>query len=81
MIRTVVLSTLLFAAAGAADAATIKVSLAGKTDAAAKVELAKAAKAVCVDAPVMEYFACVQETYQKAVADMAKVRGVRNAGL
>jgi hypothetical protein len=81
MIRTVVLSALLIAAAGAADAATVKVSLAGKTDATVKVELVKAARTVCADAPVMEYFACVQETYQKAVADMAKVRGVRNAGL
>ena len=81
MIRTVILTAALLAAAGVADAATIKVSLSGKTEAAVKVELAKAAHAVCSDAPVLEYEACVHETYTDAVAQMAKVKAMRTASL
>lgn len=81
MIRTIILTTALFAAAGVADAATIKVSIAGKTEAAVKVELAKAAETVCADAPALEYAACVHETYQDAMAQVAKVKAMRTAAL
>ena len=82
MIRNILISTAaLLAVAGVANAATIKVSLAGKTEATVKAELAKAAETVCTDAPVMEYTACVRETYQDAMAQAAKLKALRTASL
>jgi hypothetical protein len=81
MIRTILISTTLLAIAGAANAETIKVSLAGKTEAAAKVEIAKAADSVCRNAPVGEYFACVHETYQDAMAQVDRIKALRTASL
>jgi hypothetical protein len=81
MIRTILISTALLALAGAAQADTIKVSLAGKTETAAKVEIAKATETVCRYAPVMEYNACVQETYQDAMAQLARIKALRTASL
>jgi hypothetical protein len=81
MIRTVILTAALLAVAGVADAATVKVSLAGKTEAAIKAELTKAAETVCSEAPVIEYAACVQETYQDAMVQVAKVKAMRTASL
>lgn len=81
MIRTILASTLLLAAAGAAHAETVKVSVAGKTEAAVKVEISKASESVCRDAPVIEYSACVRETYQDAMAQVARIKAVRTASL
>jgi hypothetical protein len=81
MIRTLILTTALLAAAGAASAETIKVSLSGKTEADAKVEIAKATEMVCRDAPLMEYRDCVQETYQNAMAQVARIKVLRTASL
>ncbi len=82
MIRNIRISTAaLVAIAGAANAATIKVSLTGKTEAAVKAEIAKAVEAVCTDVAVNEYSACVRETYQDAMYQVAKVKAVRTASL
>jgi len=81
MIRTILLATTLLAAAGAANAETIKVSLSGKTEATVKVEISKASETVCRDAPVIEYTACVHETYQDAMAQVARVKALRTASL
>ena len=81
MIRTLLISTALLAAAGAANAETIKVSVAGKTEAAVKVEIAKASETVCRYAPVMEYSPCVHETYQDAMAQVARIKAMRTASL
>ena len=50
MIRTIILATALLAAAGAANAATMKVSVSGKTEAAVRAEISQAVEAVCRDA-------------------------------
>ena len=81
MIRTILISTALLAVAGAANAETIKVSLTGKTESAAQTEIAKASDKVCRDAPVGEYFACVRETYQDAMAQVARIKALRTASL
>lgn len=81
MIRTILLSMTILAAAGAANAAEVKVSLAGKTEAAIKAEITEAAKTVCNYAPVGEYTACVLETYQNAMATVAKVKAIKSASL
>ena len=81
MIRTLLISATILAAAGAAQAETIKVSLVGKTEATAKVEISKASETVCRDAPVGEYFSCVRETYQDAMAQMARIKATRTASL
>jgi hypothetical protein len=80
MIRTIVITTLL-AAAGAAHAESIKVSLAGKTEAGVKVEVAKASTLVCRDVAATEYAACVRETYQDAMAKVARLKAMRTASL
>jgi hypothetical protein len=81
MIRTILISTALLAVAGAANAETIKVSVSGKTEATVKVELAKASETVCRDAPVLEYTACVHETYQDAMSQVARLKAMRTASL
>jgi hypothetical protein len=81
MIRTLLISTAILATAGAANAETIKVSLAGKTEAAVKVEISKASETVCRYAPVMEYAPCVHETYQDAMAQVARLKALRTASL
>ena len=91
MIRTLLISTALLAAAGGAQASpllsspaqaeTLRVSVAGKTEATVKAEISKASSTVCRDAPVGEYFACVQETYQDAMAQMARMKSLRTASL
>ena len=81
MIRTILLATTLLAAAGAANAATIKVSVGGKTEATVKAEISKAVESVCRDTPVAEYSACIRETYQDAMAQVARIKSLRTASL
>jgi hypothetical protein len=81
MIRTILISTALLAVAGAAHAESVKVSLAGKTEAAVKIEISKASETVCRYAPVMEYSPCVQETYQDAMTKVARLKALRTASL
>ena len=81
MIRTILIATTLLAAAGAANAASVKVSVAGKTEATVKAEISKAAETVCHDVAVSEYSACLQETYQDAMAQVARAKAVRTASL
>ena len=81
MIRTVLITTALLALAGAANADTIKVSLTGKTEATVRAEISKAVEAVCRDAPVAEYSACLHETYHDAMAQVARVKAMRTASL
>ena len=82
MIRTILISAAaLFAVAGVANAQSIKVSLAGKTEATVKAEIFKAAESACADAQVMEYSACVHEAAQDALNQVAKVKAIRTASL
>ena len=81
MIRTILIATTLLAAAGAANAATVKVAVTGKTEATVKAEISKAVEAVCRDTPVAEYTACVQETYHDAMSQVARIKAVRAASL
>ncbi len=81
MIRTILITTALLAAAGAANAQTIKVSLSGKTESAVKAEIAKASEAVCREAPAAAYTDCVHNTYEDAMAQVARVKAVRMASL
>ena len=81
MIRTILLTTAILAVAGVADAASIKISLAGKTEAAVKAELVKAAETVCDEAPVMDHSACVQEAYDNAMAQVARIKAMRTANV
>ena len=82
MIRTILIAaTALFTVAGAANAASVKVSLVGKTEATVKAEIFKAAATACADAQVMEYTACVHEAAQDAMAQVAKVKAIRTASL
>ncbi len=81
MIRTIILSAALLAAAGAANAATMKVSVSGKTEATVRAEISKAVEAVCRDTPVAEYSACVRETYQDAMAQVSRIKALRTASL
>ncbi len=81
MIRTIVISALLAAAAGAAHAESIKVALSGKTEATVKVEVAKASDFVCRNVSATEYASCVRETYQDAMNQVARVKAMRTASL
>ncbi|MGZ3274683.1 MAG: hypothetical protein ACXU82_03410 [Caulobacteraceae bacterium] len=81
MIRTILIATTLLAVAGAANAATIKVSVTGKTEATVRAEISKAVEAVCRDTPVAEYSACIRETYQDAMMQVARIKAVRTASL
>jgi len=82
MIRTVILcSTLLIAAAGVANAAEVKVSLAGKSEASVKHELFEAAKSACGDVAVADFSACVTEAYSDAVGKVAKIKATKLAAL
>lgn len=81
MIRTILLSAALLAAAGAANAETVKIPLTGKTEAAVKAEISKAVEHVCRDVFVIDYSACMQETYQDAMAQLARYKAVRTASL
>jgi len=82
MIRTILLSVVLATAvAGAASADTVKVSIAGKTEATVKADISKAVEAVCHNVQVAEYSACMQETYQDAMSQVARIKAVRTASL
>ena len=81
MIRTILLTATILAAAGAANAATMKVSVSGKTEATVRAEISKAVEAVCRDTPVAEYSACVRETYQDAMAQVSRIKAMRTASL
>jgi hypothetical protein len=81
MIRTVLISAALLAAAGAANAEQMKVSLTGKTESTIRTELFQASQKVCKEASVSEYFACVDETYQAALSDAAKLKATKLANL
>jgi hypothetical protein len=82
MIRTILISAAFLAAAGAANAEQVKVSLTGKTESTIRTELFQAAKTVCSkDAAVSEYLNCVEETYQTALSDVAKVKATKLASL
>ena len=89
MIRNILISTFaLMAMAGAANAAgfeptpvSITVSLAGKTEATVKAEIAKASETACAGVALDEYSACVHETYQDAMAKLARVKALRVASL
>ena len=82
MIRTILVSTAaLFAVAGVANAAPIKISLVGKTEATVKAEIFKAAETACADAQALEYSTCVQESAQDALKQVAKVKALRTASL
>lgn len=81
MIRTILISAALLAAAGVANAEEMKVSLSGKTESTIRTELFQASKAVCRDVSVGEYFACVNETYQTALDSVAKVKASKLASL
>jgi hypothetical protein len=82
MIRTLLIATaILGAAAGAANAETIKISLAGKTEAVVKAEVSKASEHVCRDSAVAEYVDCVRETYFDAMAQVARYKAIRTASM
>jgi hypothetical protein len=83
MIRTLIITATLIAAgaAGAANAATVKISLAGKTEAAVKVEISKAVEQVCRDTAVAEYFDCVRESTHDAMSQVARAKAIRTASL
>jgi hypothetical protein len=81
MIRTLLIATAIAAAAGAANAETIKISLAGKTEATVRTEIAKASEHVCRDSAVAEYVDCVRETTFDAMAQMARIKAIRTASL
>jgi hypothetical protein len=75
MIRTLIAITAFAAAVtGVANAAEVRVSLVGKTDAVLRAELSQAAKAACVDVDVTDYAPCVSEAYHKAILQLIKVR-------
>ena len=81
ILKASLLAPALFAVAGVANAATITISLAGKTEATVKAEIFKAAVAACSDAPAIEYSACVQESVQDALNQVAKAKAMRTANL
>jgi uncharacterized protein YecT (DUF1311 family) len=81
MIRTILITATLLAAAGAAHADTMKVSLTGKSEATVKADVYKASEAVCRNVAVAEYTACVNETYQGAMNSVAKVKATKLATL
>ncbi len=73
MIRTILLSTALFAAAGFAQAGEVKVSLHDKSPAEIRAELSHAAKLACNDVAVEEYLTCVDEAYHNALNSAGKL--------
>lgn len=81
MIRTLLISAALAAAAGAANAQTVTISLAGKTEATVKAEVSKAAELVCRDSAAVEYVDCVRETTFDAMAQVARAKALRTASL
>lgn len=81
LITTTLVSTVLGAAAGAANAETIKISLAGKTEAAVKAEISRAVEHVCRDSAVAERLDCMRESYHDAMAQVARVKAIRTASL
>jgi hypothetical protein len=82
MIRTILLSSaILIASVSAANAVEVRVALTGKTEAAIKAEIAEAAKTACRDVSVLDYAPCVQETYQQAMASVAKAKATKLASL
>ena len=81
MIRTILISATLLAAAGVANAGEMKVSLHGKTEAAVRAELLGAAQTVCKEADVGEYSSCVAETYRAALTTVARVKATKLASL
>jgi hypothetical protein len=81
MIRTLLITAAFAAAAGAANAETIKIPVAGKTEASLKAEISKAAEHVCRDAAAVEYVDCLRETYFDAMAQVARIKAIRTASL
>jgi hypothetical protein len=85
MIRTLLIATALvpaiLGAATAASAQTIKISMAGKTEAMIKAEITKAAEQVCRDAAVAEHVDCVRETTFDALEQVARYKAIRTASL
>jgi hypothetical protein len=85
MIRTLLISAALIpaflGAAGVANAETIKITMAGKTEATVKAEISKAVEHVCRDSAAVEYVDCLRETYHDAMAQVARVKAVRTASL
>jgi hypothetical protein len=86
MIRThlicaALVPALLGAAAGVANAETVKITMAGKTEAVVKAEISKAVEHVCRDSAAVEYVDCLRETYHDAMAQVARVKAVRTASL
>ena len=86
MIRTLLIAAAfipvsLGAAAGVAQAETVKISVAGKTEATLKVEISKAAEHVCRDSAAVEYADCLRETYFDAMSQVARIKAVRTASL
>jgi len=81
MIRTLLIATAVAFAAGAANAETIKITLAGKTEATVRAEISKAVEHVCRDSAAVEYADCLRETYHDAMAQVARVKAVRTASL
>jgi hypothetical protein len=74
MIRSILVSCAFLAVAGVAQAAETTVNIAGKSDAAIRAELSQATKLVCSDVSAVDYAPCLQETYQNALDQVAKVR-------
>jgi hypothetical protein len=83
MIKNLLIATVLAATAGAgaANAETIKISMAGKTEAMVKAEITKAAEQVCRDAAVAEHVDCVRETTFDAMSQVARYKAIRTASL
>jgi hypothetical protein len=91
MIRNILISTAALLAGPAAPDAnaagfeptpvSITVSLAGKTEATVKAEIAKASETACAGVAFEEHSACVHETYQNALAKLARVKAMRTASL
>lgn len=77
MIRSILFSTALLAIAGGAQAAAVKVVVTGKTEAQIKADVSSAAKLACHDVSIPDYYPCVVETTQNALADVAKLRATK----
>ncbi len=81
MIRTILISALALAAAGAAQAQTLKVSLQGKTEATVRTEVLEASKQACSDVSVSDYAVCVQETYQNTIVQVSRAKAAKLASV
>jgi hypothetical protein len=77
MIRTILISAALLASVGVAQAAELKVSIAGKSEAAIRADLNRAAQLACSDVSITDYAPCVSETYQNALEQVAKVKSAK----